>query len=161
MDVPRLPHDNDPIADQLAWARAQRDRVQQSWFTAVYGEDGTGMGYSPTGYWDQMVRTLEALQMAARLSRLLHGDCVELPSRDRKQLDELDLLHRLLLHQLATLITRQGPRHNVTGMVPVAVRAPPVEPPPSPPPPPPTRKLQLEEETEPLEEEQGGSCTIC
>jgi hypothetical protein len=156
-----IPVADDPIAAYLALARAEKIKAEASWLSvSSYGEDGTGIIDLVQG-WTQIVCTLEALESAARISRLLHGDCVQLPSRDPRHLRDPLVLHSLLMQQLNSLTTRLGNRHNVTGAVPLAIR-PPQQPGPLPPVPTNARVKTEEEgdEDDPQEEDQGGSCTI-
>jgi len=121
MDSGKGEPDVDPIAVHLAWARQEQDKAAASWFNASFiDEDATVC--DPSQRWTHTVRTLEAIQSAARLSRLLYGDCVELPSRDPAHLANPAVLHSLLMQQLNGLITRLGTRANTGGAVPIAVR---------------------------------------
>ena len=156
---------DDPIANHLAWARAEKAKAEASWFTVSYAEDDGGV-MDALQVWTHIVCTLEALQSAAKLSRRLHGDCVQLPSRDPKHLRDPVVLHSLLMQQLDSLTTRLGDGYNARGSVPLAIR--PVAPVPTlawvdhP------RGIRsahrqeegLEEEDVGEEEDQGSSCTI-
>lgn len=160
MDVP-LPVPS--ISALLTRARHEKTRVALSWFP-VSGFAGEGPVTEAELYmtvrWDHIIRTLEALESATHVSRMLYGDCVELPSRDERHLFDPVVLHSLLMQQLGSLATRLGPRHNVMGTVPLAVR-----------------EVEMEEEVKPAplrappealgppedglqEEEQGSTCTI-
>jgi len=145
----------DTIAAHLAWARSERDQAIRFWTFPVSGF--VSEGYPEEAFilkWDHIIRTLEALNSAANVSRILYGDCVEVPSRDPRHLSDPAVLHSLLMQQLDSLTTRLGPRHNTAGTVPLAVRAP-VELQVYPP-----REQSLEDRDEVQEEEQGSTCTI-
>jgi len=95
----------DPFAQLLAAARASAKASENSWLGSQYGsEDGAGM-LSPATRWNEVVRLLEALSVAARVSRALHKDCVALPSRDITHYYNVDTLHGLLMQQLLSLET--------------------------------------------------------
>ena len=122
MDVP-LPTNS--ISGHLAWAKEEKERAISFWTMPVSGFVTEGY-HDADAYilkWDQIIRTLEALDSAANLSRVLYGDCVELPSRDPRHLSDPAVLHSLLMQQLDSLATRLGSRRNTAGAVPLAVRA--------------------------------------
>ena len=145
----------DPITAHLRWARAEKERSEKSWMPLIYGDDGTGMA-DAVHSWGRIVHTLEALQSAARLSRHLYGDCVQLPSRDPLKLADPLILHALLMQQLDSLLTRIGDRQNVAGSVPLAVRPAHVGAEVKEAPAPPADDNDDDSE----EQEQGGTCTI-
>lgn len=152
---PPSPIIEDPIGAHLRWARAEKERAEKSWLPIIYGDDGMGVA-DAVHSWGQIVHTLEALQSAARLSRHLYGDCVQLPSRDPQKLADPAILHALLMQQLDSLLTRIGDRQNVAGSVPLAVRPAAAAAVAEVKEPPPVREEAPVDE----EEEQGGTCTI-
>lgn len=163
MDVPEPSSStalSDPFAVHLTWARQELANASAMWHVSGIVTDFPDD--NRVQHLTQTVRTLEALQSAASVSRLLYGDCVEMPSKDPRYLKDPAILHSLLLQQLNSLATRLGSRSNTAGAVPLAIR--PAPPEPSPPPPPLSQPQPVPKgehtEDEPQEEEQGGTCTI-
>jgi len=148
--------DPDPFAALLASARESAKQAESAWLGAA--EDGGGLaGASSSTRWREVVRLLEALSVAAKVSRRLHHDCVQPPSRDVAHYYNVDVLHGLLMQQLESLETGITQRQQKASAVPTRHYAVPV-----------MMEEQCvraafpspgneEEEPEPVE---GGSCTI-
>jgi hypothetical protein len=108
----------DPFAELLAKARASAKAAETSWLGSQYAsEDGIGMA-SPATRWNEVVRLLEALTVAARVSRALHKDCVTLPSQDVTHYYNVVTLHELLMQQLLSLETGLAVRQERASAVP-------------------------------------------
>ena len=99
MDVPS----DDPFAKLLAEARLQAQRADKAWYVSGFVSDETLTAPGALSQWHEVIRLLEALSVAARVSRTLHKQCVTLPSRDIAHYFNVVTLHELLMQQLRSL----------------------------------------------------------
>jgi hypothetical protein len=99
MDAPS----DDPFAKLLAFARSEADRTDTMWPVSGFASEVYVDQPYITTYWREVIRLLEALSLAARVSRILHKRCVAPPSRDMTLCLRVETLHELLMQQLRSL----------------------------------------------------------
>jgi len=107
---------DDPFATLLSKARVKLGDEDGAGY-----ESGVGFLGMPS-QWREVVRLLEALSAAAKVSRMLHNDCVKVPSLDESHMYNAETLHGLLMQQLLMLETGLAAGRQRSSAVPTRVQ---------------------------------------
>jgi len=96
--------DHDPFAELERYAKAQAKKAEATWFHAAFGDESYAI--DTQNHWHELHRQLEALCIAAAISRSVQGTCVKAPSAEHCTPVSI---HALLIAQLRDLQAAVAP----------------------------------------------------